>query len=86
MKIARALQLADEGQSDCFWHDNSMSMRYLIVLQGAAGNEVPDDAAMVLAEQDGRITDFSKEFYHVSKCEPGLLPGENGPLTVLLIL
>jgi hypothetical protein len=41
---------------------------------------------MVLAEQEGRINEFTKEFYHVSKNEPGLLPGENGPLTVLLIL
>jgi hypothetical protein len=86
MKIARALQRADEGQADCYWHDNSMSMRYLIVLQGAASNEPADDAAMVLAGQDGRITDFSKEFYHVSQHEPGLLPGDTGPLTVLLIL
>jgi hypothetical protein len=61
-------------------------MRYLIVLQGAAANDIPDDAEMVVAGQDGRVTDFSKEFYHVSQHEPGLLPGDIGPVTVLLIL
>lgn len=86
MKIARALQRADEGQSDCFWHDNSMSLRYLIVLQGTASNDQADEAAMVLAQKEGRITEFTREFLYVSRYEPGLLPGENGPLTVLLIL
>jgi hypothetical protein len=86
MKIARALQRADEGQSDCFWHDNSMSMRYLLVLQGAATQEISESAAHAVAQSAGRVNDLSREYFHVSNTEPGLLPGESGPLTVLLIL
>jgi hypothetical protein len=86
MKIARALQRADEGQSDCFWHDNSMSLRYLLVLQGAAAPITAEPASQVLVQRDGRVNDLTKEFAHVSKYEPGLLPGETGPLTVLLVL
>jgi hypothetical protein len=86
MKIARALQRADEGQADCFWHDNSMSMRYLIVMQGAASNAIPEAAAIVLAQQEGRVNQLTKEYFHVSVTEPGLLPGGTGPLTILLVL
>jgi hypothetical protein len=86
MKIARALQRADEGQSDCYWHDNSVSMRYLIILQGAAVQEVPEAAAVAMAQSEGRVNKLTKEYFHVAKCEPGLLPGAIGPLTILLVL
>ena len=86
MKIARAIKGADEGQADCFWHDNSMSMRYLIVLQGVTMNANTDSTAMLLAQREGRVTKLSKEYLCASNREPGLMPGETGPLTILLVL
>ena len=86
MKIARALKGAEEGQADCYWHDNSMSMRYLIVLQGVVPREMPEAAAVLLAQREGRVTTPSKEYLCVSAREPGLMPGESGPLTILLII
>jgi len=86
MKIARALERADDGQADCYWHDNSMSMRYLIVLQGVTVNAPTGTVADVLAQRPGRTTSESKEYDYVSVSDPSLLPGEFGPLTVLLIL
>ena len=86
MKIARALKGAEEGQADCYWHDNSMSMRYLIVMQGVAVPLVTDAASLMIAQREGRVNSLSKEYLAVTVREPGLMPGETGPLTVLLIL
>jgi hypothetical protein len=86
MKIARAIQKTEDGQADCFWHDNSMSMRYLIVLQGVTPRSMPESGAMLVAQQEGRVTSLSKEYISVSTREPGLMPGETGPLTILLVL
>ena len=90
MKIARALQRADEGQADCFWHDNSMSMRYLIVSFKAPRKQraLPTTPRWSWPGKTGGITDFSKRvLFHVSQHEPTCpAPGDTGPLTVLLIL
>lgn len=86
MRNARALERADDGQADCYWHDNSMSLQYLIVMQGAASLTSLEPAAAVMAQLAGRVTNPTKEYFHISAIKPELLPGRSGPLTVLLVL
>ena len=82
----KALERAEEGQHDCFWHDHSDDIRYLLILQGATIKVSPDNYSVPFTHDAGRVTSCSKEFRHLSTETPELLPGTNGPLTVLLIL
>ena len=86
MKIARAIERADDGQADCFWHDNSMSIRYLIVMQGTTESPTSKSALTDMGQLLGQATRSSKEFTYVSASSPHLMPGEFGPFTVLLVL
>lgn len=86
MMTARAQFKADEGQADCYWHDQTTSLNYLIVLQGVvqSAKSVPED--LLLAKQDGTVNAPTKEFLYLSANEPGLLPGACGGVTVMLVL
>ncbi len=86
MKITRAVERTDEGQADCFWHDHSGSLRYVLVLQGVVSGPTENAAMVAMAQVGGRVTSISGSYDYLSVQEPGLLPWENGPCTVLLIL
>ena len=86
MKMFKALERAEEGQHDCFWHDHSDDIRYLLVLPGATLKVGPETFSLPFSHDAGRVTSVSKEFRYLSSESPTLLPGAQGPLTVLLIL
>jgi len=86
MNLNKALERVDEGQHDCFWHDHTLDLNYLLILPGAAANLSTEVSAVVMSQAEGRVTASSREYEHLCSQEPGLLPGVDGPLTVLMIL
>ena len=85
-KLAQPLEIAEERQVDCFWHDNSSSLRYLLILPGVHVSCHSDIQAAVLSQSLGSIRTVTKEYCHVVSEEPGLLPGTRGPVSVMLVL
>ncbi len=86
MRIARALERADDGQADCYWHDSSTSLQYLIVMQGALGGAATDPEPAGFAEKAGRVTKSSRAYVHATVTKPELLPAESGPVTILITI
>ncbi len=85
-KMEMALLNAEEGQADCFWHDQNESLRYLLVLQGVAQMNQPSDLTAVISQKSGLVSDFSLAYRFLATQQPEMLPGETGPVAVLLIL
>ena len=86
MKMFKAVERAEEGQHDCFWHDHSEDLRYLLVLPGATPKLESEELSLVYAQSAGRVTTMSPRFRQLSLDNPDLFPGATGPLTVMLIL
>ena len=84
--MEHALLKADEGQADCFWHDHSVSMRYLLVLHGVARLESCPTPTSVLCQTAGRVNESTMAYRYLASKEPQLLPGETGPLSIILVL
>jgi len=85
-KLEQALLRDEERQADCFWHDNSVSVRYLLVLPGVPHVTPSDMSALVLSQTAGSIKVISKEYQHLTQEEPGLLPWQNGPVSIMLVI
>ncbi len=86
MKITRAVERTDEGQADCFWHDHSCSLRYVLVLQGVVPKLKPGPTPNHVSQVHGRVTSQSDPYDYMEIEEPQMLPNEVGPFTVLLVL
>ena len=86
MKIFQQKERTDEGQQDCFWHDHSTALKYILVLPGVVYSRSLAARDLLVAQRTGRVTNLSREYCFVAATEPASLPGTTGPITIMLIL
>ena len=85
-KMEAGLMDAEEGQSDCYWHDHSASIRYLLVLHGVARDVSTDHPLSEFVHSAGAVNRVSPIYKYLCLTSPSLLPHKDGPLSVFLIL
>ena len=86
MKIFRPIEQVDQKQEDCFWHDHSEALCYLLVLPGLMPEVSEEIGASGFSQSAGRIAVPSREYRHLACFDPSKLPGDHGPVTVMLVL
>ncbi len=85
-KMEQTLVRTDERQVDCFWHDHSGSLKYLLVLHGVAQQSGVNDPVSYFSQNAGFVTKCSPAYRYLATKDPDVLPGASGPISIMLIL
>jgi hypothetical protein len=77
--------LAEERQVDSFWHDVEPSIRYLLVLQESALPTLASYGPAPIEKGLGSVSEITPSYRYLLQTRPELLPGDSGPLSIILV-
>ena len=84
--MEQTLVRTDERQVDCFWHDHSGSLKYLLVLHGVTRQLGVNEPVTNFSQNAGFVNDCTPAYRYLAGQDPELLPGATGPISIMLIL